>query len=256
MKQKGIFALLANLAITIFGIILIVYSMETIARSKAAPGFEFIILAGLILTPVGCYATFYELQRFIVLLRMDSNDDVHARWTYEPAVWEIMRNKALSGLKAENDLFMNKPAQPFCIKFVGYTLGANMLISSLLSDNLTLIVLAWVAITGGAYAGLILLTKPIRKRAIQNDSGEVVIARGGVWFMGQLIQFSEKNLWLELAEVLEKENGLVLVLYTNVFQRTRDGLGYTTKTIYHIPIPEGREQEAKEAAELLKQYTY
>ncbi len=269
MKRKGICTILSSLAIVIIGILLLIYSIGINVKPHTPMAYteryqisDLGTLIGLMLMAIGFYTTLRDLKQFAVLRRMDDDEDVYARWRYEPSELDSIRTKALKVSVWHHDVMSTNPFVPYAyMKTLCFSIGASLFVSFVAPQNIIVQILIWPVIISGSLACVSWLAKKRHIWAIRNDPGEVFVARGGVWFMGQLIELNSEQ-WLDSASVIAEEDGYMFVLHKSAIYRARHFL--TTRhfprklvrTEYSIPIPEEWVEEAREAARRLNDNPY
>lgn len=198
---------------------------------------------GLFVLIMGAVTLALFLRRHVVLKRMEDGSGVLARWAYDAKDWARMR---------KNELKSNRGMPVFgaILGGVFVLIGLGFLIAA--PDEM-LPMFAIMAVVGAVIALAAWLATALRNRAVRCDAGEVVIARGGVWFMGHLTDWNRVTSWMDRAEVRQKGKRSVLVIK---YRALAGRAGRIQRSVLEIPIPEGREEEAKIAARKLNDQPY
>ncbi len=201
------------------------------------------IALGLFVLIMGAVTLALFLRRRMVLKRMEDGSWVLASWTYDAKDWTRMRNDELKSNRG-------MPVFGGVLGGVFVLIGLGFLIAD--PDEM-LLMFAIMAGVGVVIALSAWLATALRNRAVRRDPGEVVIARGGVWFMGHLTDWNKVTSWMDRAEVKQKgKKSILLIEYRVLAGRA----GRIQKSVLEIPVPEGREEEAKAAARKLNDQPY
>lgn len=213
-----------------------------ISADMMAWGFAVMTIGFLVLT-AGVTTFLLYLHRSKVLRRMDNSREVLARWTYDAATWKDIQREEVES---------NKGMPVF-----GAILGGIFLVIGLvffLSDPDEMgMMLAIMAGVGLLIAFSAWLGTKLRNRAILKDPGEAIVARGGVYYQGQLTDWNNITSWFDLAK-LEKKNGHVDLVMTYRYLAGRRGQIHNSQVT--LPVPPGKEQEAQFAADRLNVQPY
>lgn len=241
MGKKGNAGVITGIIVTMTG--LLAMALPWLANADMmAWGYGTMVLGFFVLT-AGVTTLLLYRRRQKVLRRMADGREVLARWTYDPKDWERWRRHELKENRA--------------MPVFGAILGGIFVVIGLVffltdPDDMGLM-LALMAGIGLLIAGVALLSAVLRNRAISRDPGEVIIARGGIWFMGALTDWNNVTSWMDRAEVQQKgKHHLFVVQYRALAGRA----GHIHKSILEIPIPKGREEEALAAARKLNDNPY
>lgn len=254
MKRKGVPGLLSSVSIVVVGIILIIAPMFIRIQTQVASTSLFLARQqtsfiqifiqtvgpqlGLMLLLTGIFMSMWYSSRFDVFRRMDNGEDVYARWSYGQTELDKLRRQALK--KVSTNPVKKSPVFFVVVAIIALINGIRLW--AIYPANTMLFLIGAVGCCV-LIAGVYLLSRGQRRKAILQDSGEVIISHGGVWLIGQLFWWDGKFTRLEKAEVMKNSTSPVLLIqytYLVIF-----------KDIVEIPIPEGHEKEAREAARQL-----
>lgn len=193
---------------------------------------------GLFTLITGIITLLLFLHRQRVLSRMAENTGVLARWTYDPADWQRWRDEELTDTRA--------------VPVFGAILGGVFLLIGVVflaidPDDMGLMFAIMTGV-GVLIAGAAWLSAALRRRAILKDPCEAVITRGGVWYMGQLTDWNGVTSRLTGARV---EQTGKRTFFTVEYRQLAGRAARMVRSQVRIPVPEGREEEARELAKKL-----
>lgn len=240
-KTKGKGGVYAGIAVAVTGLLMMLLPPIS-GGDLMAWGFAVMTL-GLLAFAVGVTVLLLYLRRRKVLKRMIEGREVLARWTYDADSWRALQKDEIESSKG-------MPVFGAIIGLIFVVIGILFFIGNPDDMGPMLAIMAGIGIL---IAFVAWLATKLRKRAVLKDPGEAVIARGGVYFQGFLYDWNNVTSWFDLAKLETKgKHDSLVISYRYVAGRyARVHRGTVT-----IPVPEGREQEAKSAANKLNVQPY
>jgi hypothetical protein len=157
---------------------------------------------------------------------------VMAHWTYEPGDWSAYASREVA----------HRSAEAFWL-FVGFVVLGTLMLARRTSGDWTAFGVALLlgAVVGG---GRWLIARSAHEQNVATPRGEVVITPTAVLMNGRYQVIQDHHFRFRGARILEDERPRILEL--SVDWPTRSGRVSDT---YRIPIPPGREHEARAVAQ-------
>ena len=241
MNSKGKGGVRTGIVITASGLLMML-SPPVISTDLMDWGYA-VMFMGIMVFAVGITTFMLYRHRRKVLNRMAEDREVLARWTYDADDWRKWQ-------KEEVETSRGMP-------IIGAILGGIFVIIGLIfflsdPDDMALM-LALMAGIGALIAFVAWLSTALRRRAVLNDPGEVIIARGGVYFMGFLTDWNGVTSWFDIAKVEKKGKRTHLTIrYRFIAGR----YAHVNSSQICIPVPTEMEEAAKAAASKLNSQPY
>lgn len=202
-----------------------------------------VMTAGFLVLTGGVTTFFLYMHRRKVFRRMDEGHEVLARWTYDAESWRAMQREEIKSSRG-------MPVFGAIIGGIFVMIGVVFFISDPDEMRLMLAIMAGVGILIAFSAWL---ATALRNRAVLKDPGEVVIARGGVYFQGNLTDWNGMTSWFDMARLEKKGKHSNLAIYYRYMAGRYARIHNNHIT---IPVPQEREQEAMTAAQKLNTQPY
>lgn len=240
-RNKGMAGIYTGIVLSALGVLAMALPFAA-GADMTAWGYGTVAVGFLVLA-AGVTTLLLYLHRRKILRRMMEGREALARWTYDAAYWRA----------AQMDEVRSNKGMPV----FGAILGGIFLIIGLVfyltdPDDMGLMLAAMAGI-GLLIAGVAWLSTVLRNRAILKSPGEVVIARGGVYYQGYLTDWNAVTSVFELAKVQKtKKHARLVITYRQLAGR----YARFQNAQIAIPIPEGREAEAEAVANKLNAQPY
>lgn len=228
-RNKGMGGIYTGIVIAALGLFIMALPF---AVGADMPGWGYAaVVFGFLILVSGIATLLLYLHRRKVLKRMIEGREVLARWTYDREYWRSVQMEEVKSNKG-------MPVFGAVIGGIFVVIGLVFFLSDPDDMGGMLAVMAGIGIL---IASVAWLSTALRNRAVLKDPGEAVIARGGVYFKGFLIDWNGKTSWFDVAKVVRKgKHANLIVGYRYIAGRYVKI--YSDSIV--IPIPKGKEQEA------------
>lgn len=240
-RNKGMGGIYAGIVIAAVGLLLMALPF---VFGADMPGWGYAaVLTGFLILASGIVTLLLYLHRRKVLKRMIEGREVLARWTYDMEYWRSVQMEEVKSNKG-------MPVFGAAIGGIFVVIGLVFFLSD--PDDMGGMLAAMAGI-GVLIAFVAWLSAALRNRAVLKDPGEAVIARGGVYYKGFLIDWNGKTSWFDVAKVVRKKKHANLIIgYRYIAGRY---VKMYSDSIA-IPVPKGKEQEAESVANRLNGQPY
>lgn len=240
-RNKGMGGIYTGIVLSALG--LLSTALPIIACADMITWGYAVMVMGFLVLVAGVITLLLFLRRRKVLRRMMEGREALARWTYDAAYWRA----------AQMDEVRSNKSIPVFGAILGGIFVVIGLVFFLTSPDDMGLMLALMAGIGVLITAAAWLSAVLRNRAILKDPGEVVIARGGVYYQGFLTDWNGVTSVFELAKVQQKKKHARLVI---TYRQLAGRYARFQNAQITIPIPEGREAEAEAVADKLNAQPY